>query len=161
VKDAGNETRADASVATWHGPACASVPNPNVSISMPYLQIQTNLPMTKRAKQSILQAASLLVAEELGKPQEFVMIALQPNTDMIFAGTEDPVAFLELKSVGLPGRQTRRLSSELCSLIQQHLGISPSRTYVKFIDVRHGMWGWKGDTFEATERDEAAVSTEV
>jgi phenylpyruvate tautomerase len=128
---------------------------------MPYLQIQTNLPMTKRSKQSILHAASQLVAEELGKPQEFVMVALQPNVDMVFAGSDEPVAFLELKSVGLPGRQTRRLSSELCSLIQQHLGISPERTYVKFIDVRHGMWGWKGDTFEASERTETAVSSEL
>lgn len=118
---------------------------------MPYLKIQTNLPMTKPAKQSILRAASALIAEELGKPEEFVMIAIQPDTDMIFAGSDDPVAFLELKSVGLPGRQTRRLSRELCTLLHQHLGISPERTYVKFIDVRHGMWGWKGDTFEAVE----------
>ena len=125
---------------------------------MPYLKIQTNLPMTKPAKQAVLRAASILVSEELGKPEEFVMIALQPDTDMIFAGSDDPVAFLELKSVGLPGRQTKRLSSELCSLIHQHLGILPERTYVKFIDVRHGMWGWKGDTFEAIEREEPAAT---
>lgn len=116
---------------------------------MAYLKIQTNLPMTKKAKQTILRAASTLVAEELGTSEEFVMIALQPDTDMIFAGSDEPVAFLELKSMGLPGRQTRRLSRELCSLIHQHLGIAPERTYVKFIDVGRGMWGWKGDTFEA------------
>src|SRR5690606_24217133 len=46
--------------------------------AMAYLKIQTNLPMTKKAKQTILRAASTLVAEELGKPEEFVMIALQP-----------------------------------------------------------------------------------
>jgi phenylpyruvate tautomerase len=118
---------------------------------MPYLKIQTNLPLTKKAKQSILRAASILVSEELGKPEEFVMIALEPDTDMIFSGSDDPVAFLELKSVGLEGRQTKRLSNQLCNLIHQHLGIAPARTYVKFIDVRHGMWGWKGDTFEESE----------
>ena len=116
--------------------------------AMAYLKIQTNLPMTKKAKQTILRAASALIAEELGKPESFVMIALQPDTDMIFAGSDEPVAFLELKSVGLPGRQTRRLGSELCRLIHQHLGISPQRTYVKFIDAGRGMWGWTGDTFE-------------
>jgi len=115
---------------------------------MAYLKIQTNLPMTKKAKQTILRAASTLVAEELGKPEEFVMIALQPDTDMIFAGSDEPVAFLELKSVGLPGRQTRRLSSELCSLVHQHLGIPSQRTYVKIIDVGRGMWGWTGDAFD-------------
>ena len=116
---------------------------------MPYLKIQTNLPMTQKSKQSVLKAASTLVSEELGKPEEFVMIAIQPDTAMIFAGSDEPVAFLELKSVGLPGRQTRRLSSELCNLIHQHLGIASERTYVKFINVGRGMWGWKGSTFDA------------
>lgn len=115
---------------------------------MAYLKIQTNLPMTKKAKQTILGAASTLIAEELGKPEALVMIALQPDTDMIFAGSDEPVAFLELKSVGMPGRQTRRLGSELCRMIHHHLGIVPERTYVKFIDAGRGMWGWTGDAFD-------------
>jgi phenylpyruvate tautomerase len=114
---------------------------------MPYLKIQTNLPLSKTAERSVLQDASALVAKELGKPEEFVMVALQPNTPMMFAGTDDPVAFLELKSIGLPADKTKRLSRTLCDLINRHLGIRPERVYVKFIDVLHSMWGWKGDTF--------------
>ncbi len=114
---------------------------------MPYLKIQTNLPISKKAERSVLQDASALVAKELGKPEEFVMVALQPNTPMVFAGTDDPVAFLELKSIGLPADKTKRLSHTLCDLINRHLGIRPERVYVKFIDVLHSMWGWKGDTF--------------
>jgi phenylpyruvate tautomerase PptA (4-oxalocrotonate tautomerase family) len=114
---------------------------------MPYLKIQTNLPMSKQAERNILKDASLLVAQELGKPEEFVMIAVQPDTPMLFAGTDDPVAFLELKSIGLPAQRTKQLSQTLCTLINRHLGIRPERVYVKFIDVRRGMWGWKGDTF--------------
>ena len=114
---------------------------------MPYLQIQTNLPLTKTAEHSILRDASALVARELEKPEEFVMIALQPDTPMLFAGSDDPVAFLELKSIGLPARKTKKLSAVLCALIEQHLGIAKERVYVKFIDVQHSMWGWKGDVF--------------
>jgi len=114
---------------------------------MPYLKIQTNLPISKTAERSVLKDASTLVARELGKPEEFVMIALQPDTPMLFAGTDDPVAFLELKSIGLPAKDTKRLSVSLCGLIHKHLGIRSERVYVKFIDVHHGMWGWKGDTF--------------
>jgi len=114
---------------------------------MPYLKIQTNLPLSKKAERSVLQDASALVAKELGKPEEFVMVALQPDTPMVFAGTDDPVAFLELKSIGLPAEKTKRLSRTLCDLINRHLGIRPERVYVKFIDVLHSMWGWKGDTF--------------
>lgn len=114
---------------------------------MPYLKIQTNLPLTEKAEQGILKSASLLVARELEKPEEFVMVALQPDTPMLFAGSDAPVAFLELKSIALPPAKTKPLSHALCSLIKEHLGIPMERIYVKFIDVKHSMWGWKGDTF--------------
>jgi phenylpyruvate tautomerase PptA (4-oxalocrotonate tautomerase family) len=114
---------------------------------MPYLKIQTNLPLSKKAERTILKTASTLVAEELDKPEAFVMLALQANTPMLFAGSDEPVAFLELKAIGLPGRKTKRLSEALCKLVEDHLGIPPRRVYVKFIDVRRGMWGWQGDTF--------------
>ena len=114
---------------------------------MPYLKIQTNLPLTKKAERIILKDASALVAKELAKPEEFVMIALQPDTPMLFGGSDDPVAFLELKSIGLPARRTKELCQSLCALIEEHLGIRKERVYVKFIDVARGMWGWKGDTF--------------
>jgi phenylpyruvate tautomerase len=114
---------------------------------MPYLKIQTNLPLTKKAERAILKNASALVATELEKPESFVMVALQPDTAMLFAGSDEPVAFLELKSVGLPGRKTKVLCQALCELIEGHLGIAKDRVYVKFIDVNRGMWGWKGDVF--------------
>jgi phenylpyruvate tautomerase PptA (4-oxalocrotonate tautomerase family) len=114
---------------------------------MPYLKIQTNLPLGKKSRQTILHNASALVALELDKAEELVMVALQPDTTMYFAGSDEPVAFLELKSVGLPARKTKKLSQALCELIEQHLGIAKERVYVKFIDVNRGMWGWKGDTF--------------
>ncbi|HTQ30048.1 MAG TPA: phenylpyruvate tautomerase MIF-related protein [Opitutaceae bacterium] len=114
---------------------------------MPYLNIQTNLPLAEKAERTILQHASALVAAELGKPEEFVMVALEPDTPMFFAGSDEPVAFLELKSIGLPAGKTKKLSAALCALIEEHLGIPKDRVYVKFIDVHHSMWGWKGDVF--------------
>jgi len=114
---------------------------------MPYLKIQTNLPLTKKAERNILKQASSLVANELKKPEDYVMIAVQPDTPMLFAGTDDPVAFLELKAIALPARKTKALSAALCGMIETHLGIPKERVYVKFIDVMNSMWGWKGDTF--------------
>ena len=114
---------------------------------MPYLKIQTNLPLSKRAVKTVLKTASSLVADELNKPEALVMVALQSDTPMLFAGSDDPVAFLELKAIGLPVRKTRALSGVLCALMQEHLGRPKDRVYVKFINVKGGMWGWKGDTF--------------
>lgn len=114
---------------------------------MPYLMIQTNLPLNKRAERAVLKTASQLISEQLQKPEGFVMVSLNDNTPMLFSGNDDPVAFLELKAIGLPARKTRDLSQSLCELIESHLGIPKDRVYVKFIDVKRSMWGWKGDTF--------------
>lgn len=114
---------------------------------MPYLKIQTNLPVTRKATRIVLREASALVEHELEKPEDYVMVALEPDIPMLFGGTDEPVAFLELKAVGLPARRTKQLSRVLCTMIQEHLGIKKDRVYVKFIDVKRGMWGWKGDTF--------------
>jgi len=112
---------------------------------MSYLKIQTNLPIGKKSQQSIMRSASSLVSRELGKSQELVLVALEADTTMLFDGTDDPVAFLELKSVGLPARRTKTLSQDLCELIKEHLGISRDRVYLKFVTGNRGMWGFKGD----------------
>jgi phenylpyruvate tautomerase len=124
-----------------HFPATYVPPN------VPYLTIQTNLPLNKRAERAVMKNASALIAEQLGKPESFVMVALEPDTPMMFAGSDDPVAFMELKSIGLPTRQTKELCQALCQLVEGHLGIPRDRVYVKFINVKGSMWGWKGDTF--------------
>jgi phenylpyruvate tautomerase PptA (4-oxalocrotonate tautomerase family) len=114
---------------------------------MPYLKIQTNLPLTKKAERNILKHASILMAEELNKSEDYVMVAIEHDTSMLFAGTDDPLAFLELKSIGLPVRSTKRLCAALSLMMDTHLGIPKSRVYVRFINVAGSMWGWNGDTF--------------
>lgn len=114
---------------------------------MPYLNIQTNLPLTEKAEDAILRSASSVLARELDKPESYVMIALEPDTPMFFAGTDDPAAFLELKSIGLPTGKTRKLSEALSKLLHDHLGIANDRVYVTFHDLEGDKWGWKGDVF--------------
>ena len=114
---------------------------------MPYLRIQTNLPLSKRADRSMLKEASALVAAELGKPEEYVMVALQPDTPMAFAGSDDPAAVIEVKGIGLPATKSKRLSQVLSGLVNQHLGIPIDRVFLNFADVPPNLWGWNGDTF--------------
>ena len=113
---------------------------------MPYLKIQTNIPLSKIAGPNVLKHASALVAKELGKPEEYVMVALEDNTPMVFAGSDDPAAFLELRAIGLPMKSTRQLSKVLCKLVSKHLGVPSGRIFVNFADVPPSQWGWKGDT---------------
>ena len=114
---------------------------------MPYLKIQTNQTVTPDQAQALITKASELVANELGKPEKYVMVALSPPVPMVFAGTDAPTAYLELKSIGLPSSRTGDLSQALCGLIENDLAISKNRVYIEFADAPRAMWGWNGSTF--------------
>ncbi len=70
---------------------------------MPLLRIQTNQPVEQAKRQELLSIASRLVAEQLGKPEQYVMVSLEPDHSMLFAGLDSPLAYLELKSIGRRG----------------------------------------------------------
>jgi len=112
---------------------------------MPLLSITSNVDIAER--QSVLKDISSTVARLLGKPESFVMVSFNHNPDMLFAGTDAPLAYLELKSIGLPADKTRQLSAGLCGLISDKLEIFPDRVYIEFADAQRHMWGWNGATF--------------
>ena len=115
---------------------------------MPFLKIQTNHATDSTTDEALLAKASKLVARELGKPESYVMVQLQKEVPMLFAGTNAPLAYLELKSIGLPNSSTiAELSANLCALIEQDLNIPKDRIYIEFSDAPRDMWGWNGDTF--------------
>ncbi len=114
---------------------------------MPYLKIQTNALLDDGVGKEILHEASGLVSQELGKPEKFFMGAVEPGVEMVFDGSDAPLAFLELRALGLPGQKTKDLCKLLCELVEDKAGIPKERVYVKFLDVNRGMWGWNGDMF--------------
>ena len=114
---------------------------------MPLLKIQTNQTIAPERQQTLLRAASQRVAALLGKPERYVMIALERNDALLFGGSDAPLAYLELKSIGLPTARTAELSAALCALVQQELGIDSDRIYIEFANATGSMWGWNGGTF--------------
>lgn len=115
---------------------------------MPFLKIQTNVITPEPKGASLIKRLSACVAEMLGKPEKYVMLSLEHNPDMLFAGTSDPLAYLELKSIGLPADRTKEFSARLCDLVSGELGIAVDRIYIEFADAERSMWGWNSGTFE-------------
>ena len=114
---------------------------------MPYLKITTSKSIDAAGKRNLLRAASKMVAAELGKPEQYVMVSVESPVAMLFAGAEEPSAFLELRGIGLPESKTSRLSEGLCQMIESHLAVRKDRVYINFADVKPALWGWNGDTF--------------
>jgi phenylpyruvate tautomerase len=114
---------------------------------MPYLKITTSKSIDAARKHNLLKAASRMVAAELGKPEQYVMASAESPVAMLFAGTEEPCAFLELRGIELPEAKTGKLSQLLCGLVESQTGIRADRVYINFADIKPSMWGWNGETF--------------
>lgn len=114
---------------------------------MPLLKIETNILLENDQQARLLQNASQAVAEMLGKPERYVMVTIEHNAAMLFAGNSEPLAYLELKSIGLPASKTSEFSSQLAALLTTETGISADRIYIEFADAPRTLWGWNGSTF--------------
>lgn len=114
---------------------------------MPYLKIETNVNINSAQHAELLEHSSSKVAELLGKPESYVMVSLQANVPMLFAGSNAPLAYLELKSIGLPQARTTELSAALTALMGELIGVAEERVYIEFADAERPMWGWKSRTF--------------
>ena len=114
---------------------------------MPYFSIETNRPLDQASIQQLLKKTSTFIADLLGKPESYVMISLQPDTPLIFGGSDAPAAFVRLKSIGLPQDRCPEMSEKICRLIEQDLGVPQDRVFIDFKDLTRSMFGWNGKTF--------------
>jgi len=112
---------------------------------MPCLFVHTNVEVADNA--GFLARCSSETAAALGKPESYVMVKLSDARPMLFAGTDAPLAFVELKSLGLSTEQTANLSACLCGLLNDALGIDSARVYIEFAAPERAMFGWDGGTF--------------
>ena len=116
--------------------------NVNGGAKMPYFNVQTNAKVEN--KSSLIKELSSFIAKELGKPERYVMVSLEEK-NMLFGGSEELCAFVDLRSIGLP--ETRSLSKAICDFLSKSLKIDADRIYINFVDVKGSMWGWNGSTF--------------
>ena len=96
---------------------------------MPLLELTTNTSIDDC--QHIAQQASKLTAEILGKPESYVMVKIQPEQALIFAGTDEPAAHVKLKSLGLAEDSTGDFSEKICSFISSQFDINACAVYVQ------------------------------
>ena len=88
---------------------------------MPLLKIQTNVAVDADAGKALVADASRAVAGLLGKPERYVMVSLETAAMKAFGGDSSPLAYLEMKSIGLPQGRTSALSKALCELMNLSL----------------------------------------
>ncbi|NJM66830.1 MAG: hypothetical protein HC851_14780 [Acaryochloris sp. RU_4_1] len=116
---------------------------------MPLIKVQSSVAQPETAViETLLKQLSAQLAQHLGKPESYVMTAFEAETPMTFAGTTEPVCYVEIKSIGtMSGTQTQAMSQEFCQRLETALGVPKQRIYIEFTDAKGMMWGWNGSTF--------------
>ena len=114
---------------------------------MPYFSIETNQTIDHASNRDLMKKTSAFIAELLSKPESYVMIAIKPATPLIFAGSNEPAAFVRLKSIGLPKERCSEFSEKICGFVEQELEVPPNRVFIDFKDLERDMFGWNGKTF--------------
>ena len=113
-------------------------------LKMPLINIRTNI-SDVQAPDALLKRLSAALATSTGKSESYVMTLLDSGVAMTFAGSEEPCAYVEIKSIG--ALTPSAMSDQFCELIKTSLGISKDRIYIEFDDVNAANWGWNGRTF--------------
>ena len=113
---------------------------------MPLITVKTNI-ADVQAPDILLKglSAALATATATGKPESYVMTLLDSGVPMTFAGSEEPCAYVEIKSIG--ALTPPAMSDQFCELIKSSLGVPKDRIYIGFDDVNASDWGWHGRTF--------------
>lgn len=109
---------------------------PMISVKCPY-----DIP------QSVLKELSSIIADTIGKPEQYVMVVAS-HANIMMSGSTEPAAFVAVESIGgLTPEVNRILSEKICALLQDNLHIQACRTYITFQPFTADSWGCDGSTF--------------
>jgi phenylpyruvate tautomerase len=114
---------------------------------MPFLNLQTNVSVSKEQSAELLQQFSTLLAQATGKPERYVMVTLRGDQVMLFGGSSEPLAYLECKSIDLTSAQAKAISAAVTEVLKIQLKLSAERIYIEFSPCAPEFWGWNGGTF--------------
>src|SRR5215831_18163830 len=108
---------------------------------MPLLKLETNVALTNTEQQQLLASLSRIVAETIGKPEQYVMVTMSPSS-ILMSGKPGDAVFVDIRSIGgLSPDVNRQLSQKVCALLAQSLRVPQNRVYVNFSDIKATNWG--------------------
>lgn len=100
---------------------------------MPFLTIHTNAKINDTAL--LTEEMAKIVAQELGKPLNYVVVALDSNPAMAFNGSEKNLgALLEMKSIGF-GNKKAALAEVLTTFMLVNSDVEVQLVNIEFVDL--------------------------
>ncbi len=113
---------------------------------MPYIDIKTNAPVSAAEARTLKTRLGQAVTALPGKSEQWLMVRVEPECSLWFAGSDEPCAMVDVSVYGgAPSDAYETLTARICELLDGILSIDPSRVYVNYAETPN--WGWNGGNF--------------
>lgn len=113
---------------------------------MPFIDSKITIPVNAEKKEVIKSELGKLIST-LGKPESYLMVGINDNYDLWFAGRKlERGAYVEVSLLGnVNAGASATLSGQICNLFERELGIPGSAIYITYHPVEN--WGFNGGNF--------------
>lgn len=114
---------------------------------MPFINSKISTSITASQEEEIKTKLGKAIETIPGKSESWLMLGFEPEYKLYFRGdNSQPTAFVEVSVYGSENKSAfSALTSEICNIFNEVLGISPDHIYVKYEAVTN--WGWNGGNF--------------
>lgn len=114
---------------------------------MPFINSKVSIKMTKEEKDTIRTKLGKAIELIPGKSESWLMVGFEDDYSLYFKGEAYPkIAFIEVKIFGSADKKSYSvLTSEICDIYEEVIGIPKDKIYVKYEEVSN--WGWNGGNF--------------
>ena len=114
---------------------------------MPCIETKVNVKIPKEKEIAIKTRLGKAIELIPGKSESWLMLSFEDECKLYFKGSDEGgIAFVEVKLFGkASGDAYSKLTGAISTILNEELGISPSKIYVKYEEVAN--WGWNGSNF--------------
>ena len=114
---------------------------------MPYINLKTTKTLTPENCEKIKNAFGKAIECFPGKTEAWLMVGIEDGVKLWFKGDDSKdTAIVDVELLGSVSKEgSEKMTVEVCNILQNELGISPDRIYVKY--KGYADWGWNNMNF--------------
>lgn len=113
---------------------------------MPFIHVTTNLSVSDGAGEMLKNQLGHAIAVIPGKNEDWLMVQLEDEARLWFAGSDAPAAMVRVDLFGgARADACDELTGRVTEILESVLDVEPQRVYVRYTETQD--WGWNGRNF--------------
>ena len=111
---------------------------------MPVLRIETNQTLSEEQTAALMEKSTDMLCSALDKPKTYMMVYVDSGCSMMFNGTAEPFAFVQLRQFAFEKEQAAGVIKAISDFVVSELQVSPDRQYIQLTEMESTLFGWDG-----------------